>query len=200
MELNVIGASPIAVSEAIFGAEYREHLIHQVVVAYQAGGRAGTKAQLTRGQMSGSTRKFKKQKGGGARHGDYRAPIFVGGGRAFAASPRDHSQKVNRKMFRGAIRSIFAELNRQGRLKVVSDLTLDSPKTRDFLVRLHDLNVSGYTLLVNHDANKNLFLAVRNIPLVNVLDVTALNPVALVRADQVILTAATVKKVEEWLV
>lgn len=200
MELNVIGAPPITVSEAIFGAEYREHLIHQVVVAYQAGGRAGTKAQLTRGQMSGSTRKFKKQKGGGARHGDYRAPIFVGGGRAFAASPRDHSQKVNRKMFRGAIRSIFAELNRQGRLKVVSDLTLDSPKTRDFLVHLHELDVSGYTLLVNHDANKNLFLAVRNLPLVNVLDVTALNPVALVRADQVILTSATVKKVEEWLV
>ncbi len=200
MELNVIGAPPITVSEAIFGAEYREHLIHQVVVAYQAGGRAGTKAQLTRGQMSGSTKKFKKQKGGGARHGDYRAPIFVGGGRAFAASPRDHSQKVNRKMFRGAIRSIFAELNRQGRLKVVSDLTLDSPKTRDFLVRLHELDVSGYTLLVNHDANKNLFLAVRNLPLVNVLDVTALNPVALVRADQVILTSATVKKVEEWLV
>jgi len=199
MELNVIGASPIAVSEAVFGAEYREHLVHQVVVAYQAGGRAGTKAQLTRGQMSGSTRKFKKQKGGGARHGDYRAPIFVGGGRAFAAAPRDHSQKVNRKMFRGAIRSIFAELNRQGRLKVVSNLTLNSPKTRDLLVRLQELDVSGYALLVDHDANQNLFLAVRNLPLVNVVDVAALNPVALVRADQVILTAATVKKVEEWL-
>ncbi len=200
MELNVIDASPIAVSEAVFGVEYREHLVHQVVVAYQAGGRAGTKAQLTRGQMSGSTRKFKKQKGGGARHGDYRAPIFVGGGRTFAASPRDHSQKVNRKMFRGAIRSIFAELNRQGRLKVVSDLKLDSPKTRGLLSRLHELGLSGYTLLVDHDANANLFLAVRNLPLVHVVDVAALSPVALVRADQVVLTAVTVKKVEEWLV
>ncbi|MBS0382379.1 MAG: 50S ribosomal protein L4, partial [Proteobacteria bacterium] len=112
MELNVIGASPVKVSEAIFGAAFRKDLVHQVVVAYRNAGRAGTKAQLNHTRMSGTTKKFKKQKGGGARHGDYRAPIFVGGARAFAAQPRDFAQKVNRKMYRGALCSMLSELNR----------------------------------------------------------------------------------------
>ncbi len=126
MELNVIGAKPLSVSDEVFGAEFKQALVHQVVVAYQAGGRAGTKAQLSRGEMSGTTKKFKKQKGGGARHGDYRAPIFVGGGVTFAAKPRSYEQKVNRKAYRVAIRSILAELNRAGRLKMVESFGIDS--------------------------------------------------------------------------
>src|SRR5574338_252846 len=110
MELNVIGAKPVSVSEAVFGKEFREDLVHQVVVAYRNAGRSGTKAQKSRSDLSGTTKKFKKQKGGGARHGDFRAPIFVGGGVTFAAKPRSYEQKVNRKAYRVAIRSIFSEL------------------------------------------------------------------------------------------
>jgi large subunit ribosomal protein L4 len=130
MELNVIGAKPLNVSDDVFGGEYKKALVHQVVIAYQAAGRAGTQSQLSRGEMSGTTKKFKKQKGGGARHGDYRAPIFVGGGRTFAAKPRSYEQKVNRKAYRVAIRSIFSELVRQGRLKVVESFGVDTPKTK----------------------------------------------------------------------
>jgi large subunit ribosomal protein L4 len=120
MELAVVGsAKPLSVSDAVFGREYREDLVHQVVVAYRNAARAGTKAQKTRSEVTGTTKKFKKQKGGGARHGDYRAPIFVGGGVAFAAKPRSFAQKVNRKMYRGALMSILSELNRHGRIKVV---------------------------------------------------------------------------------
>src|SRR5690349_22656602 len=125
MELNVIGAKPPSVSDEVFGGEYKKALVHQVVVAYQAAGRAGTKAQLTRSDVSGTTKKFKKQKGGGARHGDYRAPIFVGGGVTFAAKPRSFEQKVNRKMYRGAICAILSELNRQGRLAVVDHFDVE---------------------------------------------------------------------------
>src|ERR1700749_208858 len=119
MELNVIGAKALTVSDDVFGGEYKKALVHQVVTAYQAAGRAGTKAQLSRGQMSGTTKKFKKQKGGGARHGDYRAPIFVGGGVTFATRPRSFAAKVNKKMDCGAFASILSELIRQGRLQVV---------------------------------------------------------------------------------
>src|SRR5690348_8588412 len=129
MELNVMGAKPLSVSDEVFGGEYKKALVHQVVVAYQAAGRAGTKAQLSRGEMSGTTKKFKKQKGGGARHGDYRAPIFVGGGVTFAAKPRSYAQKVNRKMFRGAFASILSELNRQGRLQIIDSFGVEQPKT-----------------------------------------------------------------------
>jgi ribosomal protein L4 len=120
MELNVIGASPVKVSEAIFGAAFREDLVHQVVVAYRNAGRAGTKAQLNHARMSGTTKKFKKQKGGGARHGDYRAPIFVGGARAFAAQPRDFAQKVNRKMYRGAVGIVLDALDPAGHAFLVA--------------------------------------------------------------------------------
>ena len=204
MEINVIGAtSPnsaaLTVSETVFGAELKQALIHQVVVAYQATGRAGTKAQLTRGEMSGTTKKFKKQKGGGARHGDYRAPIFIGGGRAFAAKPRSFEQKVNRKSYRVAIRSILAELNRDGRLKVVESFGIDSAKTSVMVAKLAELNVSGRVLLVSEDASESVFLAARNIPYVHVLDVMALNPVSLVGSDHVVMTVDAVKKIEEWL-
>lgn len=204
MELNVIGAtspnkSALSVSDEVFGGEFKQALVHQVVVAYQAGGRAGTKAQLSRGELSGTTKKFKKQKGGGARHGDYRAPIFVGGGVTFAAKPRSYEQKVNRKAYRVAIRSILSELNRQGRLKVVEGFGVDQPKTKAMVAKLKELEVAGRVLLVSEDANEALYLASRNIPYLHVLDVMALNPVSLVGSDHVVMTVDAVKKIEEWL-
>lgn len=199
MELNVIGAKPMKVSDEVFGGEFRENLVHQVVTAYRNAGRAGTKAQLSHSEVSGTTKKFKKQKGGGARHGDYRAPIFVGGSRAFAAKPRDFSQKVNRKMYRGAMRSILAELNRQGRLKVVDAFDVEQPKTKALVARLQALEV-GRTVIVSEGVSENLYLAARNIPQVlEVVDVNGISPVALVRADHVVMTVDAVKKVEEWL-
>jgi len=199
MELNVIGAKPLSVSDEVFGGEFKQALIHQVVVAYQAGGRAGTKAQLSRGELSGTTKKFKKQKGGGARHGDYRAPIFVGGGVTFAAKPRSYEQKVNRKAYRVAIRSILSELNRQGRLKIVDGFGIDTPKTKSMVAKLAELQISGRVLLVSEDADEALFLASRNIPYLHVVDAVALNPVSLVGSDHVVMTVEAVKKVEEWL-
>ncbi|TAN07064.1 MAG: 50S ribosomal protein L4 [Rhodanobacteraceae bacterium] len=200
MELNVIGASPVQVSDAVFGVAFREGLVHQVVVAYRNAGRAGTKAQLNHTRMSGTTKKFKKQKGGGARHGDYRAPIFVGGARAFAAQPRDFAQKVNRKMYRGAMCSMLAELNRQGRLKVVADFSVDAPKTRTLIGKLDALEANGRTLIVSQAVDEALFLAARNNPnIIDVVDVDGLNPVALVAADHVVVTVDALKKIEEWL-
>ncbi|WP_243047504.1 50S ribosomal protein L4 [Dyella sp. RRB7] len=199
MELNVIGAKPLNVSDEVFGGEFKQALIHQVVVAYQAGGRAGTKAQLSRGEMSGTTKKFKKQKGGGARHGDYRAPIFVGGGVTFAAKPRSFEQKVNRKAYRVALRSILSELIRQDRLKVVESFGIDTPKTKAMVAKLAELQVSGRVLLVSEDANEATFLAARNIPYIHVVDVLALNPVSLVGSDHIVMTVDAVKKIEEWL-
>ncbi|HUB89206.1 MAG TPA: 50S ribosomal protein L4 [Dyella sp.] len=199
MELNVIGAKPLSVSDEVFGGELKQALIHQVVVAYQAGGRAGTQSQLSRSDVSGTTKKFKKQKGGGARHGDYRAPIFVGGGVTFAAKPRSYEQKVNRKAYRVAIRSILSELNRQGRLKVVEGFGIEAPKTKAMIAKMAELDVSGRVLLVSEDASEALYLASRNIPYLHVVDVLALNPVSLVGSDYVVMTVEAVKKVEEWL-
>ena len=178
MELNVIGAKSLQVSEAIFGAAFRQDLVHQVVVAYRNAGRAGTKAQLNHTRVSGTTKKFKKQKGGGARHGDYRAPIFVGGARAFAAQPRDFAQKVNRKMYRGALCSMLAELNRQGRLKVVPEFAVDEPKTKALIGKLGELEAKGRTLIVGATVDEKLYLAARNNPdIVDVIDVDGINPV-----------------------
>ena len=199
MEINVTDAAPLQVAEAVFGAEFNENLVHQVVVAYRNAGRAGTKAQLSRSEMSGTTKKFKKQKGGGARHGDYRAPIFVGGGKTFAAKPRSFEQKVNRKMYRGAMRSILAELNRQGRLQVVPGFGIEQPKTRGLVGALGKLGASGHVLLIDDSANEALYLAARNLPHVHVVDVAAMNPVALVGADRVVMTIESVKKIEAWL-
>lgn len=199
MELAVVGkGESLAVSDAIFGREFREDLVHQVVVAYRNAGRAGTKAQLSRSELSGTTKKFKKQKGGGARHGDYRAPIFVGGGRAFAAEPRSFAQKVNRKMYRGAISSILSELVRQGRVKVVEGFSVSEAKTKVLIEQLASLGVSR-PLIVTEDANEALYLAARNIPYVEVRDVQGLDPVALVGAESVVVTVDAVKKIEEWL-
>jgi len=200
MELNVIGAKSLSVSDAVFGKEFREDLVHQVVTAYRNAGRAGTKAQLSRAEVSGTTKKFKKQKGGGARHGDYRAPIFVGGGVSFAAKPRDFAQKVNKKMYRGAIASILSELVRQDRLKVVSGFDVDAPKTSGLVSKLKELEAQGKTIIVSENVSENLYLAARNNhKILEVVDTNALNPVALVRADHVIMTVDAVKKIEEWL-
>jgi large subunit ribosomal protein L4 len=200
VEVSIIGAGkPMTVSETVFGTEFRENLVHQVVVAYRNAGRAGTKAQKTRSQVNGTTKKSKRQKGGGARHGALTAPIFVGGGVAFAARPRSFKQKVNRKAYRGAIRSILSELNRQGRIKVVESFGIDTPRTRDMRARLAELEVAGRVLLVSDTVPEALYLAARNIPYVDTVDPSGLDPVSLVSADHVVLTVAAVKKIEEWL-
>ncbi|KAA2286343.1 50S ribosomal protein L4 [Arenimonas fontis] len=199
MELAVIGSGKaLSVSDAVFGREFSEDLVHQVVVAFRNAGRAGTKAQLSRSEVSGTTKKFKKQKGGGARHGDYRAPIFVGGGVSFAAKPRSFAQKVNRKMYRAAICAILSELNRQGRLKVVDAFDVAEPKTKALVAKLAELGTDR-PLIVTEEGSEALYLAARNLPYVQVRDVQGLDPVALVGAENVIMTADAVKKVEEWL-
>jgi large subunit ribosomal protein L4 len=198
MELQVAGSKKgLSVSDAIFGREFSSGLVHQVVVAYRNAGRAGTKAQKSRSDLSGTTKKFKKQKGGGARHGDYRAPIFVGGGRTFAARPRSFAQKVNKKMYRGAIQAILSELNRQGRLKVVEAFAVDKISTKDLAAKLKDY--SGRTLVVTENVDKNLYMSARNLPHLAVVDVAAMDPVSLVDADNVLVTVESVKKIEEWL-
>ena len=199
MELAVIGSGKtLSVSDAVFGREFSGDLVHQVVVAFRNAGRAGTKAQLTRSEVSGTTKKFKKQKGGGARHGDYRAPIFIGGGVTFAAKPRNFAQKVNRKMYRAALCAIISELARQDRLKVVDSFDVDAPKTKALVSKLGEMGVAR-PLIVTENGTENLYLAARNLPYVQVRDVQGLDPVALVGAESVIMTTEAVKKVEEWL-
>lgn len=199
MELSISGSSKtLSVTEGVFGQVFREDLVHQVVNAYRAAGRAGTKAQKTRSEVRGTTKKFKKQKGGGARHGDYRAPIFVGGGVTFAARPRDFSQKVNRKMYRGAIASILSELVRLDRLSVVDTFDLESAKTRELAARLLALG-SGRTLVVSESVSDNLARAGRNLPGFAVVSVSSMDPVSLIAADRVLVTVDSVKKIEEWL-
>ena len=200
MELAINNsANKLSVSDAVFGREFSEDLVHQVVVAYRNAGRAGTKAQKTRSEVNGTTKKSKKQKGGGARHGALTAPIFVGGGVTFAAKPRSFAQKVNRKMYRAAISAILSELNRQGRIMVVDGLDLDAPKTSGMVAMLKDLKVGQRPLLVTEDASENLYLSARNLRYVEVRDVQGLDPVALVGADTVVMTSDAVKKIEEWL-
>ena len=199
MELATSTGKTLTVSDAVFGREFSQDLVHQVVVAYRNAGRSGTKAQKTRSEVNGTTKKSKKQKGGGARHGALTAPIFVGGGVTFAAKPRSFEQKVNRKMYRAAMATILSELNRQGRIKVVDSLELDSPKTSGMVARLKELEAGRRPLLVTEEATENLYLSARNLPYVEVRDVQGLDPVALVGADSVLITAEAVKKIEEWL-
>ncbi|MBV2209290.1 MAG: 50S ribosomal protein L4 [Thermomonas sp.] len=199
MELTINGGAKLAVSEAVFGRAFSEDLIHQVVVAYRNAGRAGTKAQKTRSEVNGTTKKSKKQKGGGARHGALTAPIFVGGGVTFAAKPRSFAQKVNRKMYRAAIASILSELNRQGRITVVESFDIEAPKTQGLVAKLAELKAGKRPLIVTEEATDNLYLSARNLPYVQVRDVQGLDPVALVGADTVLVTTDAVKKIEEWL-
>ncbi|KRG37623.1 50S ribosomal protein L4 [Stenotrophomonas panacihumi] len=200
MELAITGSSnKVSVSDAVFGREFSEDLVHQVVVAYRNAGRSGTKAQKTRSEVNGTTKKSKKQKGGGARHGALTAPIFVGGGVTFAAKPRSFAQKVNRKMYRAAIAAIFSELVRQDRLKVVDAFDVEASKTKGLVEKLKGLEVGKRPLIVTEEASEHLYLSARNLPYVEVRDVQGLDPVALVGADTVVITADAVKKIEEWL-
>jgi len=200
MELAINNSDKtLSVSDAIFGRDFSEDLVHQVVVAYRNAGRSGTKAQKTRSEVRGTTKKSKKQKGGGARHGALTAPIFIGGGVTFAAKPRSFAQKVNRKMYRAAISSILSELNRQGRIKIVESFDVDSVKTSGLVSKLKELEVGRRPLIVTEEATENLYLSARNLPYVEVRDVQGLDPVALVGADTVVVTADAIKKIEEWL-
>ena len=199
MQLNIIDSKKqVEVNDVVFGREFCEDLVHQVVTSYRNAGRSGTKAQKSRSDMSGTTKKFKKQKGGGARHGDYRAPIFVGGGVTFAARPRSFEQKINRKMYRGAIATILSELVRQDRLKVVESFDLEAPKTKLLSAKMDKL-ATGRTLIVTEAGADNLFLAARNLSKVAIVDVAGMSPVDLVGCDHVIMTVDSIKKIEEWL-
>ena len=199
MELTIKNGGKVSVSDAVFGRDFSEDLVHQVVVAYRNAGRAGTKAQKTRAEVAGTTKKSKKQKGGGARHGALTAPIFVGGGVTFAAKPRSFAQKVNRKMYRAAMAAILSELNRQGRITIVDGFDVDAPKTSGLVSKLKDLEVGKRPLIVTEEASESLFLSARNLPYVEVRDVQGLDPVSLVGSDSVVITADAVKKIEEWL-
>ena len=199
MKIAVAGGNAIQVSEATFGRDFSEALVHQVVTAYLAGARAGTKAQKNRSDVRGGGRKPWRQKGTGrARVGTIRSPLWRGGGRTFAARPQDHSQKVNRKMYRGALQAIFSELVRQDRLVVLDTFELSTPKTGELLKKMAE---HGFEkgLIITPEVDDNLFLASRNIPGVYSLDVASLDPVSLVGADKVIMTVDAVKKIEEWL-
>ncbi|KAL1019217.1 50S ribosomal protein L4 [Haemophilus influenzae] len=200
MELQVVGANALTVSETTFGREFNEALIHQVVIAYAAGARQGTRAQKTRAEVSGSGKKPWPQKGtaGRARAGDIKSPIWRSGGTTFAAKPQDHSQKVNKKMYRGAIKSILSELVRQDRLVVVEKFELDAPKTKVLVQKLKDLAVED-ALIITASLDENLFLAARNLYKVDVRDVQGIDPVSLIAFDKVIVTIDAVKQIEEIL-
>jgi large subunit ribosomal protein L4 len=200
MKLNLHGkATSIEVADATFGAAYNEPLVHQVVTAYMAGGRAGTKAQKTRAEVRGGGAKPWRQKGTGrARAGSSNSPIWVGGGISFAARPRDFTQKVNRKMYRGAVRAMLSELLRQERLLVTEEFGVSAPKTKELRLKLKELG-SENVLIVVEGFDEKLWLAARNLPQVEVLEARSVDPVSLARHDKVIMTVAAVKLVEERL-
>lgn len=201
MELAVANdASGVNVSDELFGVDFKPALVHQVVTAYLAGGRAGTKAQRTRAQVRGGGKKPWRQKGTGrARAGTIRSPLWKGGGRIFAASPRDFGQKVNRKMYRGAMRSILAELVRQDRLVVVRELSLAERKTRKLLEFLDATGAGRRGLIVVTEVDENLAYSSNNIPYLSLTDVAGLDPVSLVGAEKVIVTVDAIKQIEGWL-
>jgi large subunit ribosomal protein L4 len=190
----------VQVAEELFNCPFNEGLVHQVVTAYMAAGRAGTKAQKTRSEVRGGGIKPWKQKGTGrARAGSIRSPLWRGGGKVFAAVPRCFQQKVNRKMYRQAMRSIFSELIRQERLKVLDQFTLKTPKTKDLVKHLQDLNVKKALIVTDRGDDLNLWLASGNIPHVTVSELAYLDPVSLVAYEHVIVTVDILKKIEENL-
>ena len=199
MELMVKGANALTVSETTFGREFNEALVHQVVVAYAAGARQGTRAQKTRSEVSGGGAKPWRQKGTGrARAGTIRSPIWRTGGVTFAAKTQDHSQKVNKKMYRGAMKSILSELVRQERLIVVDNFSVEAPKTKELVAKLKELELTD-ALIVTSEVDENLFLAARNLYKVDARDVAGIDPVSLIAFDKVVMTAEAVKQVEEML-
>jgi large subunit ribosomal protein L4 len=199
MKLKMQGSGSVDVAEAAFGAEFNEALVHQVVTAYLAGGRAGTKAQKNRAAVRGGGAKPWRQKGTGrARAGTIRSPIWVGGGRTFAARPRNHDQKVNKKMYRAALRAVFSELVRQDRLVVVEELALEAPKTKLLAGKLKEFGLAN-ALIVNEAFDEKMFLAARNLPHVGICDAASIDPVVLIRFDKVLITLAALKLIEERL-
>ncbi|TQV65319.1 MAG: 50S ribosomal protein L4 [Halothiobacillaceae bacterium] len=200
MEIKLQNGGSVQVADGVFGREFNEGLVHQAVVAYMAASRSGTKAQKTRSEVSGGGIKPWRQKGTGrARAGTTRSPIWRTGGRAFAAQPRNYEQKINRKAYRVAMSGIFSELVRQGRLFVVDAIDVEAPKTKLVVSLLNGMGFNGVTLLVPEVVSENLYLAARNLGDVGVLDPRALDPVSLVGSDQVVITVAALKMVEEWL-
>ena len=199
MDLKTVTGAAVELSDTAFGREFNEALVHQVVTAYLAGARQGTRAQKTRAEVSGGGIKPWRQKGTGrARAGSIRSPIWRGGGRTFAAKPQDWSQKVNRKMYRGAMQCILAELIRQERLILVEELSVSGPKTKELIAKLNDLNAPR-ALIVTKDVDENLYLAARNIPHVNVLGTNEVDPVSLIAYDKVIMSVEAAKQFEEAL-
>ena len=192
-------AGSVEVSDAAFGRENNEDLVHQVVVAYLAGGRQGSRAQKTRSEVSGGGAKPWRQKGTGrARAGTIRSPIWRSGGVTFAAKPQDHSQKVNRKMYRAGLRTILSELARQERLVVVEDFTLEQPKTKALVAKLAEFDIKD-ALIITEEVDSNLYLSARNLHKVEVVDVSGSDPVSLVAYDKVVITVAALKKFDEVL-
>jgi len=203
MELNIASpegkAGTLTVSDATFGKEFNQDLVHQAVVAYMAGGRQGTRAQKTRSDVSGGGKKPWKQKGSGrARAGTIRSPLWRSGGVTFAARPQDHSQKLNKKMYRPALRAIFSELVRQDRLIVVEGFALEEPKTKGLVAKLGQFGLSN-VLIVTEEVDNNLYLSARNLHKVEVRDALGIDPVSLIGFEKVLVTVPALKKVEEML-
>lgn len=199
MKLKMQGNESVDVSDSAFGVDFNEPLVHQVVTAFLAGSRAGTKAQKNRAAVRGGGTKPWAQKGTGrARAGTIRSPIWVGGGRTFAASPRNHSQKVNRKMYRGALRAVFSELIRQERLVVVESLEMKAPKTKELAMLLKKNDVDN-VLVVNEAFDEKVFLSARNLKNVGICDAASVDPVVLMRFDKVLMTLPALKLIEERL-
>jgi large subunit ribosomal protein L4 len=199
MKLKMQGSGSVDVLDTAFGVDFNEALIHQVVTAYLAGARAGSKAQKNRAAVRGGGAKPWAQKGTGrARAGTSRSPIWVGGGRTFAAKPRDHGQKVNKKMYRAALRSMLSELVRQDRLVVVKDIELEAPKTKLLAGKLKELDLDN-VLILNEAFDEKVFLAARNLPNVGICDAASLDPVVLIRFEKVLVTLPALKLIEERL-
>lgn len=199
MNINTTSGQQVTVSEVAFGREFNESLVHQVVTAYMAGARQGTQSQKTRAEVSGGGKKPWRQKSTGrARSGTTRSPIWRSGGVTFAAKPRSYEQKVNRKMYRGAMQCILSELVRQNRLVLIEDLKVDAPKTKALMAQLKVLNLEN-VLIVTESDDQNLYLSARNIPHVDVRDVQGCDPLGLVSFDKVLMTVDALKKLEEKL-
>ena len=200
MNLNLAaGTGTVEVADATFGKEFNEALVHQVITAYLAGGRQGTRAQKNRSDVRGGGKKPWRQKGTGrARAGTIRSPLWRSGGVTFAARPQDYTQKVNRKMYRAAMRSILSELVRQERLVAIEEFSVEAPKTKQVAAKLKELNLEK-VLIVTEEVDETLYLAARNLPHVDVVDVAAADPVSLVAFDKVLVTVSALRKFEEKL-
>jgi len=199
VKLKMQGSGTVDVAEVAFGADFNESLVHQVVTSFLAGSRAGTKAQKNRSDVRGGGAKPHAQKGTGrARAGTIRSPIWVGGGRTFAARPRNHGQKVNKKMYRAALRSVFSELVRQDRLVVTESIKMDAPKTKELATLLKKLELDN-VLIVNEAFDEKVFLSARNLPDVGICDAGSIDPVVLMRFEKVLITLPALKLIEERL-